>query len=238
MFDWDDLGEKTLSKIAKIAISSQIKYAQELDVQVKTNPNLLAKGTLECLIIEAKNIQVSSSLLLDEMKIVLKEIEVNPFKALLGNIQLNSPSQGVSYFSISQNTLLQAWQEKEWEELMREDLGKVKVINQAINLSDLGQIKLKLEFLLVDENLKQFELLIKPSINSSKEIILEIIECPKGEEFIPSISDLLLKQLISILKLTDLVIDGLSFQTNQIIINSGLLILKAQTELTHFPLNK
>ncbi len=232
MFDWEDLGEKTLSKIATVAISSVIKDAKELDVQVKTNPNLLAKGTLEFLIIEAKEIQVTSSLLVDEMRIVLQKIEVNPFKALMGNIQLNAPSQGISHFSISEKNLLQFLIDYPWAD----SITKYEVISHYLSLSNLGQIYLKLELLVAKENqIKQLELLIEPNITAQAEIQLEIVDCTQRDEFRQGISDLLLKQLLSIFNLTELVIEGLSFKTHQIIIRAGWLILEAKTQLTHFP---
>jgi len=239
MFSWEDLGEKTLSKIAKLAISSQIKYAKELEVEVKTNPSLLAKGALESLIIEAKEIQVTESLLLDEMRIVLNKIEVNPFKALMGNIQLNYPSEGISYFSISQNSLLQDFKDYPLRESIsscslyqHEYLERLEVKSHQFTLSS-GKIFLKSEFLL-DQKIHLFELLLEPYVNSEEEVSLKIIECLQGKEYVPIISDLFLEYLVSIFNLTDLRIDGLSFKTNQIIVKEGLVALEAKTQLTYF----
>ena len=248
MFKWEDLGEKTLSKIAKLAISSQIEDVKELEVQIKTNPNLLAKGGLESLIIEAKDIQVTSSFVLDQMRIVLLDIEVNPMKALMGKIKLSYPSQGTSYFYISQKSLLQNFtglifppdpsvnscslEEKKY-------LDRLQIKTSQLNLSSSGEIYLKLEFFLDEQKeIQEVELILEPYINPQEEVQLKIKEYLEGKSLSNNIINIFLQRLVGIFSLTDLIIDGLSFKVNKIIVEKEQVILQAKTQLTHFPSGK
>ena len=61
-FKLDNLGEKTINKIAEVALSTKLEKRDKLAVKVKTDPNLLAKGTLESLVIDCQGLMVENAL--------------------------------------------------------------------------------------------------------------------------------------------------------------------------------
>ena len=60
-FKLDNLGEKTINKIAEVALSTKLEKRDKLAVKVKTDPNLLAKGTLESLVIDCQGLMVENA---------------------------------------------------------------------------------------------------------------------------------------------------------------------------------
>ena len=90
-----DVGEKALNKVAEVALSTQLDESERLDVQLNTDPGQLAQGKVEALVIDGRGLVMQKDLRLQEMKIEMSSIAVNPMKALAGNLELSEPTEEI-----------------------------------------------------------------------------------------------------------------------------------------------
>jgi LmeA-like phospholipid-binding len=240
----DNIGEKTINKIAEMAFKSQIKNAEHLSVQVKTDPNKLSKGILESLSIDGYKLEMQKDLRLEKMQITLNNIAVSPLKALMGNVQLTQPSQGEAYVVLSENDIETALNFDNLNQQLRKyDIRfhnqRVKVRFFRIDCRILGDgrviIKGKLQ-VINTQIIESICLVIKPSIcKSGQGIFLGEVKCIQGEQFSAIIINSILEESTKILNLDNFLMDGISLDVKNLSMEDGKLNLLAIAKITHLP---
>jgi hypothetical protein len=246
---FDALGEKTLNKIAEIALSSQLEKVEQLTVQIKTDPNRLAKGILESLEIRGQGLVMSRWLRMQKLEMILFAIAVNPFKAIMGNIQLTQPSQGNSRFFFQETDIVGAidlskLQKQLSQTRIRLDGQQVTVkigsVNCQLLVDQKLQIKINFEFQEIEET-RWVSLIIKPTLCAIKHAItLDDYEIsPDSDRHLSSlVVPIVLAQTLHFLNLEDFKIEGFSLILTRIDINEikiGQLLLEAKVNMTCFP---
>lgn len=241
---FDHIGEKTINKIAEMAFKRQIKNAQDLKVEVKTNPNTLAKGVLESLDIDGVGLVMQRDLRLEKMKITLNNIAVSPFKALMGNVQLTQPSHGKACIVLNEKDIEKAVNVEHLNHhLQKYDIRhfdrSVKVRFQRVDFRILadGRIAIKAKLKILDSKaLSSVCLVIKPRICTQEQtILIDDVKCTQGKEFSPILIDAILQESVNILKLDRLLMDGISLKLNHLSTEDGKLNLLAIAGITHLP---
>lgn len=244
--NFDNLGEKTLNKIAGIALSSQFEQAEQLTVQVKTDPTQLAKGELESLLIQGQGLVVNPRLRLQEMEMTLFAIAVNPLKALRGKIQLTQTSQGSASFLFCESDLVYGIDRSALQKQI--DPHRLHLDGQQINveistvtcqLSADQRLQIQVDFALKQVQETRFvKLEIKPRLCGTKQVILlDQYEIMAGSDrhlsslVVPS----LLAQTARFLNLEAFNIEGFSLVLTQIELTIGQLLLKGEVTMTQFP---
>jgi LmeA-like phospholipid-binding len=223
LLNFQNLGEKTLNKIAEMALLTQIKKAERLTVEVKTDPNLLAQGILASLVIDGRGLVINPSLRMEEMKINLETITVSPLKALRGNIQLTRPSQGTLSVVLSATDIETAYSSHLAPYL------PLKAIYCQILPTGLAQVQI----ILINNPLEAIDLTIKPTIKGNgEEIFLEITGL---EGLSASLSENIAQITQTIFQLKNFEIDGISLKIEQIEVSENKLTLQGQAIITNFP---
>lgn len=240
-FNLDDLGEKTLNKIAEIAISRQFERVEKLSVSVKTDASRLAKGELESLVIHGTGLVSSDRLQIQELKMTFTAIAVSPFKALMGNIELTYPSQGHAYVVLSETDLESALL-KQLQQTPISIGGQVTRVNiQKVNCHIFAneEIEFSLKIKVRESSeIKQITWRGNPRIKVNKKgVILDEIKFIEGEEILSSFTPIV-TEAEKIFNLSLFQIDGISLQVDRLAIEKGKVILKAAAEITHFPNTK
>lgn len=241
-FKLDNLGEKTINKIAEVALSTKLEKRDKLAVKVKTDPNLLAKGTLESLVIDCQGLMVENALRMESINITLNSIAVSPFKALTGNIQLTQPSHGKACVLLTEKDITRVLdrailRKKQNEIVIDEQVVKVSLKQVKCNLLDTGKILIQGIVKREDnQDDKNVSLEIKPEIcRSGQGIIIDEIEYLEE----PNLSSILLNPILqeakNILNLKNFKVDGFSLKVEQFNIKQGALHLQAEAGMTHFP---
>ncbi|MGK7960413.1 LmeA family phospholipid-binding protein [Crocosphaera sp.] len=241
-FKFDDLGEKTINKIAEVALSTKLDKRDKLAVKVKTDPNLLAKGTLESLVIDCQGLMVENALRMESINITLNTIAVSPFKALTGNIQLTQPSRGKACVVLTEKdisrVLEQAVLRKRQSEIMiDEQVIKVRLQRVKCNLLDTGKILIEGQVKREDtQKIKKVSLEIKPKIcQAGNGVIMDEIEHLEEPDLSSILLNPILEEAKSILNLKNFKVDGLSLKVEEFNIKQGALQLEAEAGMTHFP---
>ena len=216
-FKLDNLGKKTINKIAEVALSTKLEKRDKLAVKVKTDPNLLAKGTLESLVIDCQGLMVENALRMESINITLNSIAVSPFKALTGNIQLTQPSHGKACVLLTEKDITRVLdrailRKKQNEIVLDEQVVKVSLKQVKCNLLDTGKILIQGIVKREDnQDDKNVSLEIKPEIcRSGQGIIIDEIEYLEE----PNLSSILLNPILqeakNILNLKNFKVDGFS----------------------------
>lgn len=236
---FDGIGEKTINKIAEMAFKNQIKSAQHLSVQVKTNPQQLAKGVLESLDIDGNGLMMSEHLPLERMHITLNNIAVSPWKALMGNIELTQPSRGKAHIILNEKDIETTLNLNHLNDKLEQSSSELSLLFQRVDLRILADgrivVKAKLKVLKTEE-IESICLVIKPRMcQVKKEMMLDEFHCTQGELKEATAVKLLLEEVGKILNLERLLIDGIYLQIDKFSISEGKLNLLANAGITHLP---
>lgn len=236
---FDGIGEKTINKIAEMAFKTQIKSAQHLSVQVKTNPQKLAKGVLESLDIDGNGLMMSENLPLEKMRITLNHIAVSPFKALMGNVELTQPSRGKAHIILNEKDIETTLNIHNLNRQLQQSSSELNLLFQRVDcriLSD-GRIAIKAKLkVLKTHKIESICLIIKPRFCQVKKgIILDEFACTQGERDSAKVVKILLEEVGKVFNLEKLLIDGIYLQVDQFSTSEGKLNLLAIAGITHLP---
>ncbi|MGK7941354.1 MAG: DUF2993 domain-containing protein [Crocosphaera sp.] len=241
-FKLDDLGEKTINKIAEVALSTKLDKRDKLSVKVKTDPNLLAKGTLESLVIDCQGLMVENALRMESINITLNTIAVSPFKALTGNIQLTQPSRGKACVWLTEKDITRVLEQVIFKKKPSQITIDNKVVLVSLNkvychLLETGKIQIEGTVKLENkQEIKKVSVEITPRIcQSGNGVIIHEIKSLKEPDLSSVLLDPILEEAKSILNLKNFKVDGFSLKVNKFHIKQGALQLQAEAGMTHFP---
>lgn len=241
---FDNIGETTINKIAEMAFKSQIKNAEYLSVQVKTDSNKLSKGILESLTIDGYKLEIQKDLRLEKMQITLNNIAVSPLKALMGNVQLTQPSQGKACVVLSEKDIETALNlDNLNQQLQKDDIRhynqsvKVRFFRVDCRILGDGRVMIKGKLKVINTQIiESVCLVIKPRIcNSGQGIFLDEVKCTQGKQFSSILINSILEESAKILNLDNFLMDGISLDVNHLTMEDGKLNLLAIAEITHLP---
>lgn len=238
------LGEQALNKIAEVALSTQLDEAERLQVQVKTDPGKLAQGELESLTIEGKGLVMQEDLRMEQMEMQLSPIAVNPWKALMGNIQLTQPAEGTARVVLSEVDINRAFNSEPVSEQMRNlnihvEGKPVTIETQRVDchLQGDGKVALEAKILLCqtgETGTVSFTMTPRVSPDGGG-VSLEDIQYPEGKELSPELTRALMEKTSEILNLRNFEMEGIVLRIHQIEVEVGKLTLQAEASVTQFP---
>lgn len=240
------LGEQALNKIAEVALSTQLDEAERLEVQVKTDPGKLAQGELESLTITGDGLVMQEDMRMEQMEMHISPIAVNPWKALMGNIQLTQPAEGTARIVLTEDDINRAFN----SETLREQMhnlnsyveGKPMTIDtQRVDCHLLanGNVALDAKILLRQTGeTREVFLTTTPRVSAAgRGVSLEDIQYPKGNELSPELTRALMEKASEILSLHNFEMEGIALRIHQIEVEAGKLTLQAVAKVTQFPSN-
>lgn len=107
MSDRQRLDEHAISKIAKTLLSDRLNVAQEIDVDIRTNPIKAVQGEVDSISITGKGLVTEENLHLQKLELDLDCIDVNLLSILVGKIELNQPINSTGRLVFSEADLNQ-----------------------------------------------------------------------------------------------------------------------------------
>ncbi|WP_017304283.1 DUF2993 domain-containing protein [Spirulina subsalsa] len=236
-----NLGEEALNKIARLALKSQIRKAQDLQVRVKTDPNLLAQGKLESLLIDGTGLVMGQNLRMEEMRLQMKTIAVSPFKALMGNIELTQPTDGTACIRLTEADFNRAFNTKLLSDRIQalpteQNQHPITLTPQSIHchLLATGKIAIDVDLTVSTGECQQVTMEATPTM-LGEEVILADCHYSQGVEPCPKFTEILRQKALDVLNLRDFEIQGISLYIEELTIESGQLTVCAIAKMTHFP---
>ncbi len=107
MSDEQRLDEQAISKVVETLLSSQIDEAQNLDVDIRTNPIKAVQGEIDSVAIAGKDLVTQQDLYIQEMEIHTDRFDVDLFNLLFGKIELNQPVNTTGRFVVTETDINQ-----------------------------------------------------------------------------------------------------------------------------------
>ncbi|MEH2286165.1 LmeA family phospholipid-binding protein [Nostoc sp.] len=244
MSDNPGLGEQALNKAAEIGLSSQLDEVENLDVDIKTDPLKLVQGEVDEVTIEGKGLVMQKDLRMEELKMRMTNVAINPLSVAFGKIELTKPTEAQAQVVLTEADINRAFN----SEYVRSQLQSQKIhINgelRTIEPQDVdfrlpgdGKVAINASIKLVEtgEN-QQVAFSAVPKISSNgKSVNLENVEYGESEEISPDLTKALIDQTSEILNLSNFDLEGISLQVNQLEVEVGKLILQAEAYVEKIP---
>ena len=239
-----DIGQQTLNRIAEFALASQLDESDDLSVDVKTDPSLLAQGKLASLTIDGKGLVMQKDLRMQKMVIRLENIAVSPIKALTGNIELTETSTGKADILLTDADLNRAFN----SDTLRDQMQNLhtQIDNQPVTLDVLavechllaeGTIAIEAKIKIQETGeIQHTYLTTTPQIREGgRGVSLDNVTYAEGKELSPQLTTALLEKARNILNLDNFEMEGISLEINQLSVREGELNLSAIAQITKFP---
>jgi hypothetical protein len=234
-FNLENLGEKTLNKIAEMALSSQIEKAEALNVQIKTDPSKLAKGELESLAIAGKGLVMDRSLQMHELEIIFNSIAVSPLKALVGNIQLTHPSSGLARAVLTQADLEKALN----TEAIARQLSNCSLDSLACRIFASDKVGIYAKVSLPNNVQQEIYLSVTPAIApTGRGVVLKNLQSDPENETSSRVTSVLLAKMEKLFNLSNFQMEGISLQIERITLEEGKITLQAKADISSFPASR
>ena len=239
-----ELGEKALNKIATLALSSQVKDADRLEVKVKTAPEMLANGELESLLIEGEGLIIETDLRVQVLEIGMKAIAVEPLKALTGNIELTKPTEGTARLVLTETDLNRALNSPELrakinvlDTYLSTEKVKLTVPQKKCQLREDGTIAVEaIVELQPSGETKEVAFTATPNIApGGRSVILENIQYEPGKEVSQELTQAFLDKAGKMLDLRNFEKQGLALRIHRLNVEAGQITLFAVADITQFP---
>lgn len=82
-----NIGEQSLSKLAELAISSQLDQADELKVEIKTDLLKLIQGKLDSVVVTGEGVVMQQDLRAEAVNIQTGAVAIDPLKLVMGTFE-------------------------------------------------------------------------------------------------------------------------------------------------------
>jgi hypothetical protein len=232
-----DIGEKAISKIAEVVISSQLDGAEDLNVDIRADPLKVVQGQVDSVEIEGKGIVVQQDLRVEALKVSTDSVAIDPLSLLFDGIELTHPTSAETRIVLTEADLNRALSSEylrpKLQDLKMQVQGKPVTIDLQrgeIQLPDHEKLLLNVEFLVQETGeRKHFTGTVVPKLQQdAQRISLEILSA-EGQGLTSELVYALLEQLTNLLDLSNFEIPGISLQLREFDVQPGQMVLFANT---------
>jgi hypothetical protein len=239
-----DIGEQAISKAAEVGLKSQLDQADKLDVDIRTNPVDLMQGKLESVSIEGEGLVMQKELKADKLRIETNSIDINPIKAALGNIELNSPTDARMLVILKEEDLQRAFNSEyvknKLQNLQINCEGKTvtaKVDRVKFTLPQTGKVNLEADIELpIEKQTEKIRFTAIPKVDSAgNKINLTAIEYEQEAEYNQNIAKAIVDSAEEILDLRNFELGEMSLQVRKLDVQVGKLTIEADAVIKNFP---
>jgi hypothetical protein len=233
-----NLGEQALNKVAEVAISSQLDHAEQVNVEVKTDPLKMMQGKLEGVSISGEGMVVKQDLRAEAVGITLDSVAINPLKAVLGEIELVESLDAQAQILLTEADINRALASDYLQQKMRRFEVNVdgkpimfSVEQAAIQLPQPDQIAINLTLQLQDQAAQQISAVAKPCLKEDgRQIDLEILSAT-AEGLSLNFVTALFKEVVGLLDLRNFEINGSQFQIRDLDIQPQKMLLRGAVSM-------
>ncbi|MFP4297612.1 MAG: DUF2993 domain-containing protein [Spirulinaceae cyanobacterium] len=244
IFGIGNIGEGAISKVAEIALSSQVDDSDKLKVDISINADSIAEGTLDAMTIQGKGLIIQKDLRMAEMKVSLGKLSVNPLKAVAGNLELSEPTQGKAHIVVTESDLNRAFNsdylEAQMGDIQVETENKAAILeieNMTCHLLSDGKVNIQAQAkILPSGEMQDIEFSSVPRIrDDSRGVVLEDVHYQNNRKVSPELTNALLEKAKQILDLSTFEMPGISLTLENLEVRQKELILDGIAHVTQLP---
>ena len=227
--------EQAVNKIVTVAISRQLKQANGMEAQIKTDLNKLAQGQLDSIAITIYGVLLASQVEAESLRLQIGQVTVKPLSALRGKIKLVHPSTGTLHLVINQEKLTIALNSDSLLERLRSHQGVGSNLTIASTLAD-GVLTVSANPPEGSTNAPLVLLVATPEISpDGKAIRLQQVRSLEAQALPSELTQALLTHMDERLNLSDFERQGVLLQIQQLNVSAGKLSLHAVVQIEQFP---
>jgi hypothetical protein len=237
------LGDRALNKVVEIGITSQLDRVEEIDVNLRTNPVNLIQGQVDSIEISGKGLVVKQDLRMETIKINTDRVSINPFSAVLGNIELTQPTAAEAKIVLTEADINRAFS-CDYVRTKLHDLQidldghpvTIDVQEAILNLPGDNKFVIAATFLMKEAGeIKKFSAAVIPKLHDDgNRISMEVLSA-EGEGLTLKLLMVIFEQLMALLDLRNFDIPGLTLQLHQLEAPPGKLVIHAKTQIDKIP---
>ncbi len=241
--DSPDLGEQALSKVAEAGIANQLDKVENIDVDIRTNPGKLVQGKVDSVTISGTGLVMKQDLRMETLEVNIDQVEINPFSAVFGNIELTHPSEAEAQIVLTEADINRAFSSdfirKKLQGITLDVEGDqviVDVQHAAIHLPGDNQFAINADFSMKGQSeVNRLSATAIPRIQENgNRISLEVIRS-EARGLTAEVQASILMQLTELLDLRNFNIPGISLQLDQLEAQEGRLLIHARTQIEQLP---
>ncbi|MEM7592370.1 MAG: DUF2993 domain-containing protein [Cyanobacteria bacterium P01_A01_bin.83] len=237
-------GDKAISKVAELGLASQLDQADNLDVNVRTNPLDLMQGEIDSVSVKGDGLVMKKELRAEKLRIETGRISINSIKAAMGNIELTQPTDARMLVVLKEEDIQNAFNSKYIKDKLENleincEGKKVKTKIKQVKFTLLGEGKVGLEadiYLVNQDSYETISLTAAPEINNSGNCInLSSVEYLESVNSNSEVAKAIIESAEEILDLRNFELDTMSLRVRKLDVKLGKLIIEADAEVKDFP---
>lgn len=242
--DGSNLGEKALSKVVEVGITSQLDAVKDIAVDIRTDPGDLIQGEINSAVITGKGLVMKQDLRVEAVEVCTNKVAVNPLGAVLGNIELTRSTDAKAHLILTEVDLNRAVN----SEYLQQKLQGLKMqVDGNLVTIDVQEVDIQLlddNHFVITANLSIRELgkpaklsaSIIPSVkDNGHRIAFEILSVE--EEGITKESAIsILEELTNLLDLRNFDIPDIDLRLDRLNIEKGKMVIQAQSQIQQISL--
>ena len=237
-----DIGEQAISKAAEVGLESQLDQAEDLDVKIKTDPLDLVQGNIDSVSVKGEGLVMQGELRAEKLRIETNSISIDPIKAALGKIELNSATDGRMLVVLCEEDIQRAFN----SEYVKDKLKDLKIDYQGKTVTAqieqvkfaLPETKVKLEAKVKLENngLEKVNFTAIPEVDATgHKIDLKSVEYEQEAEYNQDVAQAIVASAEEILDLRNFELDEMSLKVRKLNVKTGKLTIEADAVIKDFP---
>ncbi|MES1024696.1 DUF2993 domain-containing protein [Gloeocapsa sp. BRSZ] len=243
MLDDTRLEEQAISKAAEIGLSSQIEQAEAINVEVKTDLWKILQGQADAVAIAGEGVVLQKDIRVQHMELSTDKIDINPFSALLGQVELNQPVQANARLVMSQDDLNRALNSDYVLHQAQFDLDvdgeKVNLEMQQMHLALPGNNKMVFDgkAVLQEKGTTRqiaFHATARPR-TQTEPVMLEGFTCTEGDGISLEFTAALMQKVKEIVNSAYINLDTMALRVSNMEVQQGSILLQAQALVRELP---
>ena len=239
-----DIGEQAISKAAEVGLETQLDQAEDLDVDIRSNPLDLVQGKVDSVSVKGEGLVMQKELRAEKLRIETDSIDIDPMKAALGDIELNQPTDARMLVVLKEEDVQRAFNSDYVKNKLQnleisygEQTATAQIKEVNFSLPDSGKIKLEADINLVEKEQKEkISFTAVPEVNSAgNSINLKSIEYDEEAEYNQDVAKAIIASTEEILDLRNFELDEMSLRVRKLDVQAGKLTIEADATIEGFP---
>ncbi|MCF4967741.1 LmeA family phospholipid-binding protein [Nostoc sp. CMAA1605] len=244
MSDQKSLDKQIISQVAETSIANQLEAAEQIDIYVETDILKIVQGQADGVTFAGQGLVTKENIRLQEIKLQTDNIDINPFGAIFGQIQLNKPVNLMARVTLTEADLNQALNSQFSRKLVQKFQVSVdgKVVDfdlqkMQISLHSQNHIELQGKVQFTENNHNRslgFTVMLRPRTHSHP-IILESFNCTQGEGISLDLIVSLMQKFQELTNLPYFQLEDINLSIKNMEIQQGKIILLIEANVNKIP---
>jgi len=239
------LDEQAISKAAEIGLSSQLDEAEKIDVDVRTDLVKAVQGQADSVAIAGQGLVMQKDIRVQEMELHTDSIDINPFSALFGQIELNQPVDATARLLLTEQDINRAFN----SDYMRSKLqnlelnveGKKAIIEPRqleLHLPADGKVVFNVKTLLHDEIGKTKQIGFNATMlvkTGGQSLLMEGFNCSPNQGISVELAIAFMQKLKELVNLAYFELEGVALRIKDVDVQKGSLTLHTEAHVRQIP---